>query len=225
MVRWRLYCGGVTRACLLTGLLICNVQHVAAQEKAGRAPLAASAFPAQPLAPSTSYTLRFVQAVPCAPKRRPLSVVHHHVRRPVRMTPVRAYTPPVRYRPLSDLLHKARPTRCEVERRTPFMTPAIADASPVPVLSVSLPVTPTGAISSLPQPTFQVARAEGTGPAPFAYLPPITGARESRLTRTPNGVVSPAPEAPVWLLMVSGVALVGAALRRRRVGEAAVQAG
>ncbi len=172
-----------------------------------------------PLTPSTVFTLRYVDVVPCAPKRRPASVVHRHIHRPVRMTPVRFYTP-LHRKTLPELLHKAYPVRCEVERRSPFLTPAATDGAPLSALPLSVPVAPTGAISSLPGPEFEMARSEGTGPEPFANLPPITGAGEPPLTRTTAGLpVSAAPEPTAWMLLLVGFGSIGAFLRRRQAAR------
>ena len=170
------------------------------------------------LAPSTAYTLRYVEGVPCAPKRRPVHHTHRPIRRAVRMTPIRAYTP-VRHPTLSELMRKPRPVRCEVERRSPFLTPAVADATPIAATLLSVPVAPTGAISSLPSPDFQTSRIEGTGPAPFANVPPITGAGRGPFTRSISGApVSAAPEPAAWVLLLAGLGSIGAVLRRRGAG-------
>ncbi len=200
-------------ACLAVGLLIFGDPSIAAPEATS---FQAAPSTGVPLTPSTIFTLRYVDVAPCAPKRRPASGMHRHVHRPVRMTPVRYYTP-VHRKTLPELLRKAHPVRCEVERRSPFMAPAVADGAPMSALPLSFPVAPTGAISSLPGPEFQMVRTEGTGPEPFANLPPITGAGEPPLTRSTASIpVSAAPEPAAWVLLMVGLGSIGALLRRRR---------
>ena len=182
--------------------------------------VSAQLAPAPPLAPAAPQaaspgltTLHFINVVACRPKAHSVRSVRRRPlpRRPL-MTPAHLYTPI--HHSLPHILRARPPVRCEVERRVPLMTAALADATPPAVTLADFAPEPTSVLPSLPIAANARSAAFGTGPMPFSNLPPITGAGRRGLVSVNE--VSAAPEPAGWLLMSLGLGAVGMGLRRRR---------
>ena len=208
MLKTRAIRAATLAAIAAAGLLIAAGASVSAQLKPAEPPPLSAP---QSASPSLS-NLRFIDVVACRPKAHHVhSKAHRLLQRRPQTTPVRLYTPI--HRSLPHVLQSRPPARCEVERRVPLMTSALADDTPPAATLIDFAPEPINALPGLPIASTARSSAFGTGPAPFANLSPITGGGR-RVLATVNAV-SAAPEPADWLLMCLGLGVVGLSLRRR----------